>query len=320
MRQKPKFDKKGRPRCFQCNAYGHFAAECYAKPAGSKTKAEVNWVKAFTQQKELDLVESRVDKSSTVCGTVGGQKCNNILLDTGATQTVVSRNLISPSSYTGRRKLARGFSGDKQFLLIARTMIQVDGDEHDLEVLVADGLSHDALLRRDVPELWEIGKHILYDDLIGMVSIRSSRIKQLQQLPSDFHVPESQKPTDSEESDVNDNDECPFDREGQVKYALPDEHNSSSDVIECSDDSDEFSMRAQSTVDGSKMENITPQKDEELTFTTATPPLQTKMLRLRENGSDQISERAGERPELTMFPAGLDIWMFLLKNSNMSNR
>ena len=95
---------------------------------------------------------------------------------------------------------------------------------------MADGLSHDALLGMDVPELWEIGKRLLYDDLIGMVSTRSNRIKQLQQLPSDFHEPESQEPTDSEESDVNDNDEFLFDGEGQVKHALPDEHNSSSDA------------------------------------------------------------------------------------------
>ena len=249
-------------------------------------------MKAFTQQEELDLVESQVDKSSTVCGTIGGQKYKNILLDTGATRIVMSRNLISPSSYTGRRKLARGFSGDKQFLLIARTKVQVNGTEHNLEVLVADGLSHDALLGRDVPELWEIGKHLLYDDLIGMMS---SRIKQLQQLPTDFHEPESQEPTDSEESDVNDNDECPFDRESQVKYVLPDEHNSSSDVRESSNNSDEFSMRAQSTIDGSEMENIIPQKDEELTFTTAASPPQTKMLRLRENCSDQTSDSSASR-------------------------
>ena len=124
-----------------------------------------------------------------------------------------------------------------------------------------NGLSHDAFLKRDVPELWEILKCLLYDDLIGTVSTRSSKIKQLQQLSTDFHEPESQEPTESEESDVNNDDECPFDREGQVKYALPDEHNSSSDAIESSDDSDKFLMQAQSTVDGSEMENITPQKD-----------------------------------------------------------
>ena len=155
---------------------------------------------------------------------------------------------------------------------------------------MANGLSHDALLGRDVPELWEIGKRLLYDDLIGMVSTRSSRIKQLQQLPTNFHEPESQESADSEESGVNDDNECPFDREGQVKYVLPDEHNSSGDTRESLDNSDEFPMWAELTVDGLEMENITPQKYEKLTFTTAAPPPQTKMLRLRENGSDQTSD------------------------------
>ena len=66
---------------------------------------------------------------------------------------------------------------------------------------MADGLSHDALLEKDDLELWEIGKHLLYNDFIGMVSIRSCRIKLLQQLPTNFHEPESQEPTDSEESE-----------------------------------------------------------------------------------------------------------------------
>ena len=56
------------------------------------------------------------------------------------------------------------------------------------------------------------------------------------------------------------------------------------------DDLDKFSVWAQSTVDGSEMENITSQKDEELTFTTAAPPPQIEVLRFRENGSDQASD------------------------------
>ena len=52
-KQQPKFDRQGKPRCFQCNAYGHFAAECHSKPAVTKTKAEVNWVGSLTQQQEL---------------------------------------------------------------------------------------------------------------------------------------------------------------------------------------------------------------------------------------------------------------------------
>ena len=49
-KQQPKFDRQGRPRCFQCNAYRPFAVECHSKPAVAKSKTEVNWVGALTQQ------------------------------------------------------------------------------------------------------------------------------------------------------------------------------------------------------------------------------------------------------------------------------
>ena len=88
-KQQPKFDRQCKPRCYQCNAYRHFAAECHSKPAVTKTKAEGYWVGALTQQQELQLVESNVDKRATVCGSIGGQPCKNKLLNSGATQTVV---------------------------------------------------------------------------------------------------------------------------------------------------------------------------------------------------------------------------------------
>ena len=55
-------------------------------------------------------MESNVDKRATVCGSVGGQSCKNILLDTGATQTVVRRELVDPNSFTGEKKVARSFN------------------------------------------------------------------------------------------------------------------------------------------------------------------------------------------------------------------
>ena len=173
---------KGKPCCFQCNAYGHFAAECHSKPAVTKTKAEVNWVGVLMQQQELQLVESNVDKRATVCGSVGGQACKNILLDAGATHKVVRRELVDPNSFTGEHKLARSFNGICQSFPLARSSVRVDGAEHNLEVLVADDLCYDVLLGCDVPELWEIGKRLLYDDLIGMVCTRSKQTEPLQKL------------------------------------------------------------------------------------------------------------------------------------------
>ena len=150
---------------FSVNAYGNFAAECHSKPEVTKTKAEVNWVGALMQQQELQLVESNVNKRATVCESVGEQSCKNILLDSGATQTVVRREMVDPNSFTGEHNIARSFNGIRHSFLLARTSVRVDGDEHNLEILVADDLCYDALLGCDVLELWEIGKRLLYDAL-----------------------------------------------------------------------------------------------------------------------------------------------------------
>ena len=116
-----------------------------------------------------------------MCGSIGGHSCKNILLDTGATQTVVKRELVDPHYFTGEHKVARSFNGIQQSFPLAKTSVRVVGAEHDLEVLVADDLCcYDALLGRDVPELWEIGKRLLYDDLIGMVQTRSNKTDRRQ--------------------------------------------------------------------------------------------------------------------------------------------
>ena len=97
-------------------------------------------------------MESNVDKRATICGLVGGQSCKNLLLDTGATQTVVRRELVDPNSITGEHKVTRNFNCICQSFLLARTSIRMDGMEHNLEVLVADDLCYDALLRHDILE------------------------------------------------------------------------------------------------------------------------------------------------------------------------
>ena len=62
-------------------------------------------------------------------------KCNDILLDTGAGQ-----------SHTGKTKRARSYNGITQSHLIARVVVQEDGWEEEFDVLVADHLTHAALL------------------------------------------------------------------------------------------------------------------------------------------------------------------------------
>ena len=67
--------------------------------------------------------------------------------------------------------------------------MKVDGFEKEMEVMVA-GMDYDALLGKDIPGLWALGKRLLYDNLINIVSTRS-RKAELQRTAGDHPDPES---------------------------------------------------------------------------------------------------------------------------------
>ena len=58
--------------------------------------------------------------------------------------------------------------------LLAKVMVKVDGFEQEMKVMVA-GMDYDALQGKDVPGLWAMGRRLLYDNLINMVSIWSRK-------------------------------------------------------------------------------------------------------------------------------------------------
>ena len=196
----------------------------------------MNWVRALTQQQELHLVESNV-KRAIVCGSIEGELCKNISLDIGATQTVVRRKLVDPKFFTGKYNVVRGFNGIRQFFQLARTGERVDG--------VADDLSYDALLEFDIPELLEIGKRLLSDDLIGMVCTRSKQTEPHQELLSTHREPRNQQSDNSDENEESDGEDCPFTSEGGTKYEIPDEDNCSDEDSDVSEDYGDSSISTQ---------------------------------------------------------------------------
>ena len=143
--------------------------------------------------------------------------CKNILLGTGAAQTVVKRELVDPHYFTGEHKVARSFNGFQQSFPLAKTSVRVDGAEHNLEVQVADDLCYDALLGRDIPDLWEIGKRLLYDDFIGIVQTRSNKTEPLQELTSKHREPRDQLSDNSDNSKDSEYEDCPFTLDGRTK-------------------------------------------------------------------------------------------------------
>ena len=105
----PKFDKQNGSRCFECNQYGYFAAECHGKRRdGSKPKLEViNFAKPLTPRQKSDLVITEVNIQTLVSWTVNGKSVNRVLLDTGAERTLVDSSLIQEKDKTGEIIWAR---------------------------------------------------------------------------------------------------------------------------------------------------------------------------------------------------------------------
>ena len=215
------------------NQAGRFAAECHTKANVTKIKLEdVNMVNSLTQCQELDLLETEIDRKSTMSGTISGLQCHNILLDTGAAQTVVNQDLVKEDQYTGKTRYAEAFNGTRGEFPIASVEVELDGISQNLDVLVMKNLKHDALLGRDMPGLWQVGKRLLYDTLINMVRTRSAPSEELQQLTQDHKKGEAEQSENSEDSEDGDEEIT------QWKKDVPNEHNHSGEDITSSEDSE----------------------------------------------------------------------------------
>ena len=169
----------------------------------------VNLLEPLSQSQEVDLVEAEICRKETVEGMIGGTPSNGILLDTGACRTVVNDKLVQPEWYTGKTWRVRAFDGPVKRYSLAKVMVKVDRFEKEMEVMVA-GMDYDALLGKDVPGLWVLGKRLLYDNLINMVSTQS-RKADLQRTAGDHPDPESDdgdsgKSSSEEEMDTSGTD------------------------------------------------------------------------------------------------------------------
>ena len=179
----------------------------------------------------------------------------------------------------------------------------MDGAEHDLEVLVADDLCYDALLGRDVSELWEIGKSLLYDDLIRMVQMRSNKTEPLQELTTKHREPRDQKSDNSDDSEESENEDCPFTSDGRTKYELPDEHNNSGDDSDVSEDVAHSSNSAQAAGEECDIvddpDNLVEAKVMLDKKTSQSQQKSNSRVNRRKTRADYIAGRPGHRLDVT---------------------
>ena len=154
--RRPKFDPNLGPRCFSCNEYGHFANACPEKVQ------QIN----FIEEEPLAAV---------IRGKIAGNDVHHILVDTGASKTVIRKQWVPNAAMTGKRLRFAALSGPLQVLPLAVVTLEIDGQKLELEVAVSDNLRYDALLGRDVPFLWNLGSHLQVPDYVGMVQTQAQR-------------------------------------------------------------------------------------------------------------------------------------------------
>ncbi len=125
------------PICHLCNEPGHIRPNC------PKKKSKVQCINTLYSSEEM-LID----------GLISGVPCNDILVDTGATRTLVSSKYVPQGAYTGESVTVTGFKGnDETAFPIAHVKLEVGEVKGHYDVAVSDALPQSALIGLDVG--WE---------------------------------------------------------------------------------------------------------------------------------------------------------------------
>ena len=113
--------------------------------------------------------------AAVIRGKIAGNNLHHILVNTGASKTVIRKQWVPNAAMTGKCLRFAAFSEPLQVLPLAVVTLEIDGQKLELEVAVSDNLRYDALLGRDVLFLWNLGSHLQVPDYVGMVQTRAQR-------------------------------------------------------------------------------------------------------------------------------------------------
>ena len=143
------------PRCFNYHQLGHIAAKCPSSAAmfccGSDCRKQpAGGGECVYQSKCLGI---------SYAGTVEGTAVSDIMLDTGATRTLVWRDLVPKEKIGGGEISICCVHGDIVVYPLAEVQIAVDGVSYSVEAAVSETLPVSVLLGRDVPELVSLRDH-----------------------------------------------------------------------------------------------------------------------------------------------------------------
>ena len=79
--------------------------------------------------------------AAVIRGKIAGNDIHRILVDTGASKTVIRKQWVPNAAMTGKRLRFAALSGPLQVLPLAVVTLEIDGQKLELEVAVSDNLS-----------------------------------------------------------------------------------------------------------------------------------------------------------------------------------
>ena len=89
--------------------------------------------------------------------TVNGKLVHDIILDTGASKTIIRKELVPKGKMLDRCVEIKCAHGDETTYPFADVKVCIDGKEYYIKAAVSDRLPVSVLLGRDVPQLVNIG-------------------------------------------------------------------------------------------------------------------------------------------------------------------
>ena len=166
-------------KCYNCNERGHLSYNCPQKALFS------------TQSPAIRQQERAYHQ-----GTVNGVYCRDIVVDTGASKTLVRGDLVTPDDIIDGEVTIQCAHGDTVSYPLAAVKITLDGKDIITHAAVADSLPVAVLLGWDVPELVQLVKT---DGATKALAAVTRRQWESSTDPTDLPVTTDSAPTEDQE-------------------------------------------------------------------------------------------------------------------------
>ena len=147
------------------------------------TIESVNLHQTLKHRQEIALVKER--QNWPIIAIINGKQCQNVLLDHGASRTVLHKSLVSDADYLQEMSYIVSTNSAITVHLRARAKIEVGWRSEELEIAVQNNLMFDALIGADYPDIWELGKQLVHKELIALAQTRNTRKVNYKEVNSD---------------------------------------------------------------------------------------------------------------------------------------